>query len=207
MASIRSLLLGTASLLCGCAARPNSEVPRDTPRLPAVRDEILRMANEDQEARRSVIEKADEPGWQRVEQIDGKNTSRLKTIVAQYGWPGRSLVGEDGAHAAWLLVQHAAQDLMFQKDCLEKMKQSFKGGEVSARDLAYLVDRVAVAENKKQLYGTQFIFIGRCDDMKPQPIEDEQHVDERRKSVGLTTLAEYGKQIRRTYCRPETGFE
>jgi hypothetical protein len=28
--------------------------------------------------------------------------------VTEHGWPGRSLVGEDGAEHAWCLVQHAA---------------------------------------------------------------------------------------------------
>ncbi len=99
----------------------------------------------------------------------------------------------DGAHAAWLLVQHADRDPAFQKECLEKMKQGVSRGEVSAKDVAYLVDRVAVAENKKQVYGTQFK--GKGKEMMPQPIEDEQHVDERRKSVGLPSMAEYKKQM------------
>ena len=34
------------------------------------------------------------------------HTARLRAIVSEYGWPGRSLVGEDGADAAWLLLQH-----------------------------------------------------------------------------------------------------
>src|SRR3954453_2080197 len=32
---------------------------------------------------------------------------RLAAIIAAVGWPGRSLVGEDGADAAWALAQHA----------------------------------------------------------------------------------------------------
>jgi hypothetical protein len=93
---------------------------------------------------------------------------------------------------------------MFQKDCLEKMKLSFKAGETSGKDLAYLVDRVAVAENKNQIYGTQFRYTDKCENMKPLPIEDEQHVDERRKSIGLKTMAEQQKDMQQTYCAPKT---
>jgi hypothetical protein len=77
------------------------------------------------------------------------------------------------------------------------MKQGLSRGEVSAKDLAYLVDRVAVAENKKQVYGTQFKGMGN--EMTPQPIEDEEHVDERRKSVGLPSMAENRKRMDEMY--------
>jgi hypothetical protein len=40
--------------------------------------------------------------------------------------------------------------------------------------------------------------------MKPLPIEDEQHVDERRKSIGLKTMAEQQKDMQQTYCAPKT---
>jgi hypothetical protein len=68
-----------------------------------------------------------------------------------------------------------------------------KAGEASAADLAYLTDRVRVGENKEQVYGTQFRLVdGKW---QPFPIEDEKNVDERRKEVGLSTLAEYRKTI------------
>src|SRR5476651_1198115 len=34
------------------------------------------------------------------QEIDIPNTERMKKIIAQYGWPGKSLVGQDGASAA-----------------------------------------------------------------------------------------------------------
>src|SRR5215813_11130324 len=90
----------------------------------------------------------------------------------------------------------------FRNIASRRMKNAFKAGEVSARDLAYLVDRVAVAENRGQIYGTQFIYTDKCEAMKPLPIVDEQHLDERRKSVGLTGMAEYIEDVRRMYCEP-----
>jgi hypothetical protein len=38
-----------------------------------------------------------------VEPVDRDNTARLRAIVGRHGWPGHRLVGEAGAHAAWLL--------------------------------------------------------------------------------------------------------
>lgn len=204
MTKIRALVLLSLFAICAFVIRANADESLKAIRLPAVREQLLQMMKEDQDARLAAnkAEFKDPLLSEKVTKIDEKNTARLKALVAEHGWLGKSLVGEDGAHAAWLLVQHADKDRTFQKDCLEKMKEGFKGGEVSGKDLAYLVDRVAVAEKKKQIYGTQFQ--GKSGNMKPQPIEDEQHVDERRRSVGLSTMGEYEKQMQQTYCQPKT---
>jgi hypothetical protein len=161
---------------------------------PALRREILAMRDEDQAARKEVIAKEkDADALTKLEAIDKKTTTRMKELVAKHGWPGNSLVGQDAAKAAWLLVQHADKDVAFQKQCLELLEKAVKAGEASAIDHAYLYDRVAVAEQRPQRYGTQFR------DQKPQPIEDEEHVDERRTALGLGTMASYAKDMERMY--------
>jgi hypothetical protein len=69
--------------------------------------------------------------------------------------------------------------------------------EVSQPKMAYLTDRVRLAEGKKQLYGTQFTFVGGK--WKLRPLEDEANVDKRRAEVGLSTLAEYVEVIEKQY--------
>ncbi len=68
-------------------------------------------------------------------------------------------------------------------------------GETSARDQAYLEDRVRVHAGRPQLYGTQFTY--DQDQLKPHPIEDPEHLDRRRAAVGLTPFADYEAQIHR----------
>jgi hypothetical protein len=48
-----------------------------------------------------------------MQAIDAENLPWLKRVIAEVGWPGKSLVGDEGASAAWLLVQHADQDPAF----------------------------------------------------------------------------------------------
>jgi len=133
----------------------------------------------------------------KLTEIDGRNRARMKEIVDRYGWPGNSLVGRDGSNAAWLLVQHADPDHPFQKRCVGLLAEAVKKGDASPQHLAYLTDRVRVAENAKQVYGTQFHEVDGK--MQPFPIDDESNVDKRRKEVGLPTLAEYRKTIEATY--------
>src|SRR5687768_13706736 len=76
-----------------------------------------------------------------IKKADQENTERLGAVIEKHGWPANSLVGKDGSHAAWLLVQHADADPKFQRTCLDLMARLPKS-EVSQTDLAYLTDRV-----------------------------------------------------------------
>jgi uncharacterized protein DUF6624 len=161
---------------------------------PQLQRELLALMEEDQAARKAAIGNMTVPSLQaRIMEVDAKTTARMKDVIAKQGWPGKSLVGESAAHAAWLLVQHADADRAFQKQCLALIEKAAESGEVTKSDYAYLYDRVAVAENRPQRYGTQY------GNGKPHPIEDEAHVDERRKAVGLGTMAEYDAQMRAMY--------
>jgi hypothetical protein len=131
-----------------------------------------------------------------MQRIDTENTRRREEIVDRYGWPTYALVGKDGANAAWLLVQHADLSPKFQRKCLDLMTRAPRD-QINLGDLAYLTDRVLLAEGKKQVYGTQFTLEnGKC---KPRPLEDEANVDKRRKEVGLGPLADYFKQAESFY--------
>jgi hypothetical protein len=182
---------------------------KDNPAKPArneeLRRELLRRVKEDQDIRKEVLKAGSgETASRKMMEIDRKNTTRMKEILDQHGWPGKSLVGVDGAHAAWLLVQHADRDREFQKRCLKLLEKAVKADEAAGIDLAYLTDRVRVAENKKQVYGTQFeVKDGK---LAPYPIEDEKNVDRRREEVGLPNLAEYRKTLEEVY-KPKTGKE
>ncbi len=180
----------------------------EDPTMPELRAELLSRVEADQQARFKLIEamkpktaggQPGQPGSELITEltkIDEDNTAWLAEVIEQHGWPGKTEVGEDGAHSAWLLVQHADRNREFQKKCLELMKAEPEG-EVAGKDIAYLTDRVLCAEDKPQLYGTQLI--QQDGKMVPRPIEDEEHVDERRAAVGLQPLAEYIKMVEQVY--------
>jgi uncharacterized protein DUF6624 len=125
--------------------------------------------------------------------VDLKTRTRLREIIRQYGWPRISLVGFDGASAAWLIAQHAVADAAFQKQCLRLMQAAAKNGEAAKENLAFLIDRVRVEEGKAQLYGTQFRY--RDGKTVMAPIENEANLDRRRKRMGLSPIGPYRKQM------------
>jgi hypothetical protein len=204
-------------ILTFCLAAPADPPPAKV-KLPELHKEIQARVKTDQDARYALIaftakhKMTGKPGTdlalnvtreyeklnKRMQEIDEKNTAWLKGVVEKHGWPGESLVGTDGAHRAWLLVQHADRDRDFQEQCLKKM-EALPAGEVDRRDIAYLTDRVLVGQGKKQKYGTQAQF--KDGKAVPLPIEDESGVDKRRKEAGLEPLAQYLKQMEKVYTQ------
>ena len=110
-------------------------------------------------------------------------------MIAQHGWPTRSMVADDGAHAAWLVVQHMQKE--DQDRLLPKLLAAVKAGEAQAGDGALLQDRVLVRNKKPQMYGSQLSIVPGSAKPVLEPIGEPECVDVRRKSVGLGPLADY----------------
>ena len=201
-------------------ARATDQPAREGDKRPAVPNETLRRAlldrvAKDQKARMDLLawmrktgmrnpeklKDSDQPRFARLRAIDEENTAWLKQIVNKSGWPCQSDVGTDGAHAAWLLLQHADRDPKFQRKCLDLMS-ALLPNEVSPTDVAYLTDRVMLKETGKQRFGTQVEFVdGKA---KPRPLEDPEHVEQLRKQAGMIPLAEYLKFVEKMYLGPPT---
>ena len=78
-------------------------------------------------------------------------------------------------------------------------------GEVRAIDIAYLFDRVRLAEGKKQRYGTQVeIKKGKW---VVRDVEDPDLLDQRRKEVGLPPIKEYLQSIQKLFDIPKINSE
>jgi Family of unknown function (DUF6624) len=146
-----------------------------------LRAELFRRMEKDQVARNAL----DLAG---MREADGENLPWLKAVIAERGWPGASLVGTDGANAAWLLAQHADDDPAFQRRCLDLLTVAVEAGEATGQQLAYLTDRVLLAEGRQQEYGTQMT--ARGGRWVPRNLRDPDGVDARRAAAGLGTMAE-----------------
>jgi hypothetical protein len=172
---------------------------------PALLRELLIRRDEDQRVRhlvaipkgRYVVRLPDKVAadWQRV---DEGNTRWLGELLITRGWPGRTLVGEEGALAAFLIAQHADREPVLQRAFLDALRVAVAQGEASEAHLAYLEDRVRVHAGQAQLYGTQFTVADG--EFGPYPIEDPDRLDERRATVGLEPFARYEGRLRGSHA-------
>jgi hypothetical protein len=162
-----------------------------------LRRELLALRAEDLRVRDEVVRGASlYAGYHpRMEEVHRRNAARLKEIIAAHGWPGRSLVGEDGSVAAWFIAQHAIGEPDFQRHALVLLREALARGEVAPAEPAYLEDRICYFEGRPQVYGTQFD-VGEDGLLRPYPIADPDHVNERRRAVGLNTIEERTREMR-----------
>jgi hypothetical protein len=130
--------------------------------------------------------------------IDCENTAWLKAQLKDIQWFDIPTYGTQAETAAWHLVQHADREPAFQRHMLDVL-QALPKGHADAKRIAYLWDRVALADKRQQRYGTQ----GQCLEggiWKPFDVEDPEHLDQRRAAVGMEPIAEHAKTVWREAC-------
>ncbi len=131
--------------------------------------------------------------WSEISQRDHENTRLIKQIIANSGWPSISSVGQDASEDAWLLVQHADDDPVFQLQVLRLIGPLIATNEVAPQSYALLSDRVSLKISGTQRYGTQLSCVGGH--YVPNGLEGPSRVNERRKALGMKPLEQYEKQF------------
>jgi hypothetical protein len=156
-----------------------------------LRQQLLAMAAEDARVRSELAATGELfRGYApRMEDVHRRNARELLAIVREHGWPGRTLVGEDAMHAAWVVLQHAIGEPEVQRGCLPILREAAARGDATQAQVAYLEDRIAFFERRPQRYGTQFDW-DEHGMLSPWPIEDPDGVEGRRAAVGLPPLAD-----------------
>lgn len=154
-----------------------------------LREKLLTMRAEDTRMREDLAATGElfdgyHPAMERVH-LD--NAAELERLIDEHGWLGKSMVGADGADAAWLVAQHAISLPDFTRKCLRLIGKAVSENEAEPYQAAYLDDRIGFFENRPQRYGTQSDW--NADGvMEVWTLEDEGKVNDYRRAVGLEPL-------------------
>lgn len=128
------------------------------------------------------------------------NTTYLRRLVADIGWPGRDLVGEDGADAAWLLLQHAGAGVRtlgspdnraFRRACVPLLQRAVADGVAHPRHLAHTVDGIRSVERGQVVYAVlSSAFVADAGGLRLAPGLDPARIDRSRRRIGLVPMAD-----------------
>ena len=163
----------------------------------AIAKKIIELKNADSELRDRLVQSGQlEDGYnEEMEKLHNRNAEILNDIIDGIGYPTIDTVGKKASDAAWLVIQHSIGKPDFMKKCAKLLENIENKNESETKKIAYLTDRIAVFEGKPQLYGTQFDW-NENGELSPYLVDDIAKVEQRRKSIGLNTLAEQTKIIR-----------
>jgi hypothetical protein len=124
---------------------------------------------------------------------DSINLIKVIKILSEKGWVGKDVVGAQANQTLFLVIQHS--DLKYQQKYLPMMREAVKKGNANPANLAYLEDRVALREGRRQIYGSQSSKNKTTNKLYISPMIDPDNVDKRRAEVGLGTMAEYAAKM------------
>ena len=148
-----------------------------------MREEDLRVRGE--------LEAAGELGGPyvpRMEAVHVRNAARLRELIAAHGWPAEDIAGEDGAKAAWFILQHSIGEPEFQRQMLNLLRKCAAAGRIPAWHAAYLEDRINMYEGRPQRFGSQWMDSPEDGRARPWRLADPDQVNQLRASVGLGPL-------------------
>lgn len=169
---------------------------------PKIAKEIIELQNADLQLRDKLIQNGQLfDGYNKeMEALHNRHAEILNNIIDKIGYPTVEKVGREANQAAWLVIQHSIGQPEFMKKCAVLLEKTVEENQADAKHLAYLTDRIAVFEGEAQLYGTQFDW-DAGGEMNPNPFDDLEKVNFRRKTIGLNSLEEQTEIIRKQVFR------
>ncbi len=156
-------------------------------------DELKTRFDKDQKALSDYIYASDTEAEKfdvAKKKVFADNTKRMKELFKKFGFLGWDLVGEEGSHHFWLMVQHADDDTDFQYAVLKEMGPAVENNNAFAPNYAYLTDRVRLNTNKKQIYGTQVRYTDQGQAV-PKILMDSLNVNKRRANIAMKPIELY----------------
>lgn len=194
---LRSNFMIWQKALKRCIETEDEKVAAKKIKEPNMRKQLMWMKMEDEYSDVMAIHKVRYGGYKDISMDQMKvnrtkiyvnNFIQLLGFINEHGWPGISLVGEDGAEAAWVIAQHGNNLASKQAEILPYLEEATKNGEASPSQYAHLYDRVMANSNKPQRYGTLRWQNPNSNIWELYPLEDSTKIAEFRRVAGLPPI-------------------
>ncbi len=161
-------------------------------RYPQLSEELVAILEQDQHEirehsklyKRSPKSPNVEASRKKLTERSAQRMLRLLEILQEIGETTLTNIGIDGSEAVVVIALHARYSDM--KKVLEAFEAVYNksSGDVYLEGIPALTDRVLMLERKKQKFGSQWL-MAADDTFFLYPVEDFQHMNERRAAYGL----------------------
>lgn len=131
-----------------------------------------------------------------MREIDSTNLVEIESIIMQYGYPGKLLVGEPANKAIFYVIQHSTKIDKY----LPIIRKAAERGDITYTSLAKMEDRNLMYNGIEQIYGTQIK--GKINKKGEWvyflwPIKNKDSINIWRKKIGFKqTIEEYLKEMK-----------
>ncbi|MDQ0475666.1 DUF6624 domain-containing protein [Chryseobacterium sp. MDT2-18] len=119
------------------------------------------------------------------------NQNRIKILFNKFGYLGFKEVGKENANNFWITIQHADNDVEFQKKMLKALRNEIKKNNASRSNYAMLEDRISVNTNKKQRFGSQVTYNEFGQAIPKNGLIDSVNIEKLRNGYGLENFKVY----------------
>jgi hypothetical protein len=119
------------------------------------------------------------------------NEKKVRTILDNYGWPTKEMIGEQGNWTICNVIQHADNEIRIKY--LPMMRKAVKEKKLEPRFLVRAEDRIATERGDLQIYGGQMKYYPETKSFNLWPVFDPINIDKRRAEIGLEPIAEFLK--------------
>ena len=142
--------------------------------------------------------------WKIQTLADSSNIKRVVEIIKQYGYPGKTLVGEPTNEAVFYVIQHSSVIDKY----LPLIEKAAKEKQLPFHLYAMMKDRSLMYNKKEQIWGTQAkgMTVYNKETGKTRwvffiwPVADPANVNKRRKEAGFPqTVEDNAKRMNLTY--------
>ncbi len=140
------------------------------------------------------IEKAWDIFEKKRDSVSVDNQEKIKEMTSNYGFLGKDKVGNHSS-TIWLVVQHADNDVDFQKKMLKIFKKELRKNNISKSNYAYLEDRIASNTGNKQRFGTQVEYNKKGQAVPKNGLIDSLKVDQYRIDFDMDSLKIYYNEM------------
>jgi hypothetical protein len=121
--------------------------------------------------------------------LDSLNIAEIEQYLSKITFPTIKTIGKKGMENLFIFILHMPYKLKLKYE--NNFNKAVIKGDFTNSQQAYFIDKMLIADNKKQRYGTQLEIVDSNKRYRLKEVENLQVLNSLRAKMGLETIEEY----------------